>query len=463
MGTKLLLMSHDEKSTGGGLEDLRVYRLGWVYDGQRLHARAVLAISAGQVVHLGPEDEALPEDLQRRLDKATVVDLPSGLALPGLSNAHHHAYSALARGMPVPSGMQDFGQVLEKLWWPLDRSLTTEAVELSALVTAVDCVRHGVTTVADHHASPLALHGSLEIVGRAFRRLGLQALLCFEISDRYRQAGTRAALEENLAFAAAHKDDPHVRGLLGLHASFTLADDTLRQIAAQAPGDLPIHAHVAEDRCDVEHARQHGHAGPLARLASFGLLRPGSLIAHGVHLADEEISLLKLHDAFLVHNPESNLNNRVGVADLARFPRERVLLGTDGMGSNMLASLRAAFLSAKAHSLDPDSALDRSLRAALPNPARYFSHVFGGSCGEIAVGQPADFTVFDYPCPTPFDQDNLAAHLLFGLCPEAKARYVHAHGRLVVDNDMVLGVDEEALMAEARRVARDLWKKFEAG
>jgi putative selenium metabolism protein SsnA len=434
--------------------------LGWVKGVHRLLEGAVLIVEAGKIAHLGLADEPLPEALQRNVEGAKVVDLPMGLALPGLANAHHHAYSALARGMPIAGPMRDFEEVLAKLWWPLDRSLSMEAVELSALLTAMDCVRSGVTSLADHHASPSALRGSLEVVARALGTLGLRALLSFEISDRYGEAGMRAALEENLSFAQNRKSDSRLRGLLGLHASFTLCDQTLGMIAAQSPAQLPIHVHVAEDKCDVEHAKKLGYPGPLMRLASFGLLRPRSLVVHGVHLSDDEIPLLQQHDAYVVHNPESNANNRVGTADLSRFPSQRVLIGTDGMGSNILGSLRAAFLSGASTSARPDEAMERTMGCAWRNTAAYFEQSFGEPCGRIEVGQEADFAIFDYPSPTPLTEHNLDAHLLYGLSASPVARWVYAHGQLVLDDGRFVGLDVEALLKEARQVAAKLWKSL---
>jgi cytosine/adenosine deaminase-related metal-dependent hydrolase len=421
---------------------------------------AVLCVDAGVVKHVGPAAEPWPEELLARTEHAEVVTLPMSIALPGMALAHHHAYSALARGMPLSTPMGNFEQVLERLWWPLDQSLSTEATEVSALVTAVDCLRCGVTSVADHHASPNALQKSLEVVGKSFQKMGLNALLCFEISDRYGQTGVIEALEENLDFFNAHQNDDNLRGMLGLHASFTLSDRTLKTLQEKSPASLPIHVHVAEDECDTRHARSLGHVGPLARLCSFGLLRPESLVVHGVHMVDDEIDLMEKHDAYLVHNPESNANNRVGYADIGRFPCHRILLGTDGMSSSLLGTLRAAFLAARASSQKPAEAMKRCFASALHHTPAYFERAFGRSCGKIRMGNAADFAIFDYASPTPVTCENLPSHLTFGLSVSPRARFVHAHGRLAIDDGRMTFADPEVLARESRRIAVCLWEAF---
>jgi cytosine/adenosine deaminase-related metal-dependent hydrolase len=388
------------------------------------------------------------------------IALPDGLMLPGLINAHHHAYSALARGMPVTGSMENFPRVLESLWWRLDRALDPEAVRLSGLVTALACIRRGVTAVVDHHSSPSCVRGSLDALAGAFGALSMSSVLCFETSDRNGARAFDDAVAENLDFCARHEKHAFSRGLFGLHAGFTLSRASLERLAREIPDDLPVHVHAAEDRCDADHARAEGFAGALDRLAKLGVLRRRSLLAHGVHLAPEELALVEATDAFVVLNPESNANNAVGTADPDRLPETRLLLGTDGMSSDVLGAARFAFLTYKAlggGGRDP-LALVRAM--LFDNPSSYLSALFRRPVGRIAEGAPADFAIFDYTPPTPLGADNLLGHLVFGFAPTPEARWVYANGVSVLEAGRITALDEGAALAAAREASSGVWRRY---
>jgi cytosine/adenosine deaminase-related metal-dependent hydrolase len=439
----------------------RVFRVGWLFDGaQRFITDAELFVDNGKVYGICSHSSHAVDAAKLRMDfaDADVVHLPRALLLPGLMNSHQHFYSAFARGMKLDETPQDFPAILEKLWWRLDRALDQEAVALSALVTALDGLHHGCTAVMDHHSSPSFIRGSLRTIADSIAPLHLTAVLCYEVTDRNGRHAFEDAVAENLDFAEQTAHCDCLRGLFGLHASFTLATDSLQRIKALKWDDLPIHVHVAEDQCDVADAQAKGFTGPLSRLFESGLLTEQSIIVHGVHLDPTEHEILRDVGVCIAHCAESNANNRVGHAALNSFPKSRLLLGTDGMSSNMLATLRATLLLASSHGNAPMF----DVLAALPwrNPARYLSRLFSRSIGQIREGGPADFAVFPYDPPTPITHENLLSHLISGLSQKAEALWVYANGVPVIENGRAVTVDEERIYHDARETAQRTWKKF---
>ena len=411
--------------------------------------RADLRIEDGRIVARAPE-------LAPRAGEET-VDLAGALVLPGFVNAHTHLYSALARGMPPPAEPpRSFVEILEKVWWRLDRALDEEAVRLSALVGAIDAARSGTTLLVDHHASPSFIRGSLDTVRRAVEEVGLRSVLCYETTDRNGVEGRDAGLAESAAFleggAAAL-----TRARVGAHASFTLADESLDRLAAVARGaGSAIHVHVAEDRADVDDAVRRGAAGVVDRLRRHGLLVRDALLVHAVHLDERELAEVQDAGAWLVHCPRSNMNNAVGRARVELF--DHAALGTDGMDEDLLAEARAAFLRMR------DDGRPDAFAAAiglLAGGHRLASALFGLSFGRLEPGAPADLVALDYTPPTPLTADNLAGHLLFGL-DRSHVRSTMVAGRYVMRDRAIVTVDEAAVLSQARAAAARLWERMQA-
>ena len=243
---------------------------------------------------------------------------------PGLVCAHHHLYSALARGMPAPpKAATNFREILEQVWWRLDTALDLEMIRWSAMLGALEALESGTTAIVDHHESPNAIEGSLDVIAGACTEVGLRSLLAYGITDRHGPDGARRGLAENERFIRAGG-----RGLVGVHAAFTCSDDSLASAAGLASDlGVGVHIHVCEGIGDADAQR---------RLV--GLTRDDWLLAHGVHLPTD-------HDlrGTILHNPMSNLNNAVGYADPARFSNP-VALGTDGIGGNVLEAFRLAYV-----------------------------------------------------------------------------------------------------------------------
>jgi putative selenium metabolism protein SsnA len=428
----------------------------------------MLALTGATLIELKPRrvrradllvDGALIAQIGGALPPGTpTLDAAGAVVMPGFVCAHTHLYSALARGMPPPSvAPASFVEILERVWWRLDRALDAEAIEVSALVGAAGAARAGATTLIDHHASPSLIDGSLDLVGGALSQVGLRGALCYEVSDRGGVDEAKAGVAENdrllSLLARAPEERPLLRGLVGAHAGFTLGHATTVALADVAiRHDAGVHIHVAEDAVDARHVVPAREASIVDWLDQYRLLGPRSLLAHCVHVDDAGAERIAAAGAFVAHNPRSNMNNAVGYARPGRFG-DRLVLGTDGIGADMLAEAQAAFLAARDHGhlFDPLPALARaqSLAAAL----------FDTGLGRLEPGCPADLVVLDYDPPTPLDESNLFGHLLFGMS-SANVRDVIVAGREVLRDRRLRTVDEPALHARARAVAARLWERM---
>lgn len=374
-------------------------------------------------------------------------DCSGALILPGNVCAHHHLYSALARGMPYRlEPPRNFLEILQRIWWRLDRALDEESIRASALRGGLDALLAGTTTIVDHHASPNAIDGSLDVIAGALEELGIRSVLCYEVTDRDGPDRAEAGLAENARFM--RKNEGLSRGMAGAHAAFTLGDDTLAACVDQAKG-RGMHIHVAEDAVD-----RNG----VERLQRAGAVDEHSLLAHCVHTAHADIESIEEKNATVVCNPRSNMNNGVGRSPF-NHKRERVALGTDGIDGNMFVEAQAGFFTTREEDLD--APFDWPLRR-LAESAR-----FAGRChGEPLLGTlqreaPADVTVLDVDPPTPLDAGNLAGHFIFGLVA-TKVRDVVVAGRLVVQDRRSTMVDEQAIAAASREVTKKLWHRLDA-
>jgi putative selenium metabolism protein SsnA len=405
----------------------------------------------------------LESDLTERFPGASRLDAHGGMIMPGLINLHHHLYSALARGLAPSSPATDFGQILDKLWWRLDRALTPETVRLSALLGIADSIRWGCTTLFDHHSSPSCIPGSLSTIAGVVAEAGLTALLCYEISDRNGHHEAISGLVENLTFIDSQRNHARIRGTLGLHASFTLANDTLDEAARRRPDGCGCHIHVAEDGLDFQISELSFGAAPLQRLEERGLLDERALLVHGIHLTSAGRAQIARNDSVLIHCPESNANNGVGRLDIERAAAEGCTLGlgTDGMSSAMLRSLRAAFLALRGGRRDPTAGfatLPGILRTNAMVARRFFDEPL---LGEIAPEAPADLCVVDSPPPTPINADNAYAHVVYGAA-EAPVRHTIAHGQVLLEDFRHTTLDISEIAEVARIEAPGLWERFYA-
>jgi putative selenium metabolism protein SsnA len=414
-------------------------------------SRADVTLDGGRVVAVGPG----PDPARG----ASTIDCSGCLILPGNVNAHTHLYSSLARGMPYRlDPPTNFVQILQRVWWRLDRALDEESVRASALVGGIEALLAGTTTVIDHHASPNAIDGSLDVIADALEEVGLRSILCYEVTDRDGPERASEGIEENRRFLKATMGRPLSRGMVGAHASFTLSEDTLAgcvEVAHDAAGG--IHIHVAEDLADQGDAEARFGMPVVERLAAAGALTDRSLLAHCVHVHPTEISLIAQSGAAVAHNARSNMNNAVGRAPVEALG-PHVALGTDGIGSDMFAESQAAYwrLRDTVMVASPERTLVR-----LAEGAGIGGTVFDEpSLGRIEPGAPADLVVLDYPAPTPVEGDSIAGHWMFGLS-SGRVRDVVVNGQVVVRDRRSTRVDQGTVAAEAARVATRLWDRMD--
>ncbi|NOX84413.1 MAG: amidohydrolase family protein [Chlorobi bacterium] len=361
---------------------------------------------------------------------------------------HHHAYSALARGMPAPEKLpQNFLEILQYIWWSLDKALDRESIKASALVTAMACAKAGATFVIDHHASPNSIEGSLNIIAEAFEEVGISHLLCYEISDRDGIEKAEAGLSETGNYLQKKQ------GLVGLHASFTVGNETLKKAAEMMEKmQSGIHIHVAEDLLDEEDSRKKYGKRVIERLNDYGILNSQkTILAHCLHLDEKERELVRISKAWVVENMESNLNNNVGYFN-GNGLGERIMLGTDGMHSDMLRSAQQAYFAGQRF----DNIDFRAAYARLRNVHKYLSHNGFSGDGEN------NLVVLDYPTPTPFNKENFLSHFIFGLS-SCHVRDVISSGKLIVRDKKLLTVNEEEINGFSKEQALHLWSKMISG
>ena len=417
-----------------------------------------LLLRDGHIARIAPAG-AIPGPFDR------VLDAKGKVVMPGFVNAHMHYYSTLVRGLGKAAPSRDFQEVLTNLWWRLDRQLTLDDVEVCAQVILLDAIRKGTTTLVDHHASPGAVSGSLDRIAKAVKASGLRACLCYEVSDRDGATVTDRGLEENAAFARACAEarDPQLRALFGLHAAFTLSDATLER-ATRLGHDLGIgfHVHVAEAASDVAmNLEKHGQT-PVTRLAAHGILGKGSIAAHAVHVDEADMETLARTETFVAHNPQSNLNNAVGIANMPELVRHgvRVGLGTDAMTVNMLEELRVGLWAQHLRQDDPSCGfMELADTLFLRNP-ELATQLWGFPLGTLEEGTAADVILVDYDPPTPLDDSTALGHLVFGIS-QATVDTTICGGRILMESKRLqIDIDEVALATRSRELARKLWERF---
>ncbi len=400
-------------------------------------------------------------EMKKRYPKADAVNCNGKIIMPGFICTHHHFYSTMARGMAIPGEpASNFVEILERLWWKLDMALDDEDITLSAQIPLIECIRNGTTTVIDHHASPSMRDGSLDLIETAVRQAGLRASLCYEVSDRNIPGG---GIKENERFIKkTGKGDGQIAAMMGLHASFTLSDKTLEQCVGIAKdAGVGCHVHVAEDAADRNDSVKKYGMPTVNRLNKMGASGEKSLFIHCVHIDDSEMDIIAATKTAVVHNPESNMNNAVGVTKILDMLKKDILvgLGTDGMSSDMLAQMRCAYLLHRLANHDPRVAFMEAPQMLLQNNAEICKRQFGLKLGEIAEGCPADLAILDYQPPTPISDANFLGHLIFGLV-DATVDTTVCKGKILMKNKKILVVDEERIAARSRELAPKMWKRL---
>ncbi|MCX5800162.1 MAG: putative aminohydrolase SsnA [Candidatus Eisenbacteria bacterium] len=408
-------------------------------------------------------DVGQAKDLRERYACEVKVDARNKVVLPGFICAHHHLYSTMARGFAPPGEpARCFGEILERLWWKLDRALLEDDVYLSALIPLIECIRNGTTAIIDHHASPSCRDGSLDLIAKAVLESGIRASLCYEVSDRNVPAGGLAENERFLKRMAAEKS-PFLTGMMGLHASMTVSDDTLAGCRAVAERyGVGYHIHVAEGLEDHTDSLTKYGIRTVERLVTRGICGKNSLYIHCVNIDEREMDLVKDTGTMVVHNPESNMNNAVGVAKVLAMMAKGILvgLGTDGMASDMPAQMRCAYLLHRLDNRDPRVAFCEAPQLLLWNNAAIAAKLFPARLGVIERGAAADFAILDYIPPTTLEAGNFLGHFIFGMVDAVVDTTIVA-GKILMQNKQILSLDEEEIAARSRKLAAKVWSRIQ--
>jgi putative selenium metabolism protein SsnA len=439
-----------------------------------------MLITNGTLVTFGEENEIIPHgalliegdqiaalgrttELVDRYPDEEILDAQGKLVMPGTICAHTHFYGAFARGMaPKTEPPSNFLQILEYLWWRLDKALNLDDVRYSALVCLVDAIRNGTTTLIDHHASPHAIVGSLDVIAEAVTEAGLRACLCYEVSDRDGEEIAIEGIKENERFIK-EASGSLLAGTFGLHASLTLSDETLKR-AAEVAGELTagFHLHVAEDKADPADSLKRSGLRVVERLEKAGILGAKTIAAHCVHIDAFETDILRETATKVAHNPRSNMNNAVGVADVPRMLRRGidVGLGNDGFSNNMFSEMKTAYLLHKHAQGDPRvMGADQVLQMAVRNNRRIANLFFPKPLGELSIGAYADIILLDYISTTPLHAGNFPWHLIFGM-DGGQVDTTIVGGKVLMKDRKLLTLDEEAICARSRELARKLWARM---
>ncbi len=407
------------------------------------------------------------EALKAQYPTAETIDAHGGVIMPGLINAHNHIYSAFARGLSIKgNNPRTFVEILDQLWWTIDRHLLLADTARSADATFIDCIENGVTTVIDHHASYGGITGSLFAIAESAKKYGVRANLCYEISDRDGPEKMKAAVKENVDFITYARQDTSglLAGVMGLHAPFTLSNDTLAYCVGQSPKDAGYHIHVAEGMADVLLSlKEHGKR-PVYRLHDFGMLGPHTLCGHCTHVSEPEIDLLKETDSMVVHNPESNMGNAIGCPPVLKMVEKGVLigLGTDGYTNDMLESYKVGNLLHKHNNADPTVAWTEIPAMLFENNRKMCARFFETPLGILAPGAAADVIVCDYDPLTPMNASNINSHVMFGMNGHNVATTI-IDGQVKMKDRQLLGVDKAKVMADCRQQAQSLWNRINQG
>lgn len=424
---------------------------------------------ASVIIGIDGKIEAIIENNSENLNftgQNEEIDAYKQYLMPASICAHTHFYGAFSRGMYIPGEAPDaFPAILEKLWWKLDKSLDEKANYYSALVCIIDAIRHGTTTLIDHHASPNAITGSLDVIAKAIKESGIRASLCYEVTDRDGDEKALQGLEENIRFINELKNNPDdlLSGLFGLHASLTLSDETLQKARDRCPKDIGFHIHAAEHEVDEYDSLKKSGKRVIERLDDYGILGDKTVVAHGVHIDAKEIGLLAMSETWLSHQPRSNMNNAVGLPPIESMMNAgvKVCLGNDGFSNSMWQEWNAAYLAHKLINNDPRRMpADLIYQMAVVNNRELIKKQFNGlETGIIKPGAAADLILVDYKPFTDLNSDNLPWHIVFGF-RESMVTTTIVNGKVLMKDRVLTTLDEEAITKEAKSISSNVWKTF---
>lgn len=428
-------------------------------DGLPFVENGAVAIEGTRIAEVGRDQE-----IKEKYRDAQYIDAKGGVIMPAFINAHEHIYSAMARGLSIkgynPKGFLD---ILEGQWWTIDRKLTMEQIKYSAMDTILAGIRNGVTTIFDHHASFGQISGSLFTIAEAAKELGMRACLCYEVSDRDGKEKAREAVMENAEFIrCALKDDTDmIAGMMGMHAQFTISDETMELAAANKPAEAGYHIHVAEGIEDLHDCLKKYGKRIVDRLMDWGILGKKTLLGHCIYINSHEMDLIRDTETMVVHNPESNMGNACGCPPVMELVKRGIVtgLGTDGYTHDMTESFKAANVLHKHHLCDPNAAWSEVPKMLFEHNAAIAGRYFKAPLGVLKPGAAADVIVVDYDPPTRLDETNCNGHILFGMTGRDVVTTI-GNGKVLMKDREIKVADTKEVMAKCRESSAKLWKSI---
>ena len=418
--------------------------------------KGAVAFEGTKIVEVGEEAALLA-----KYPDAKRIDAKGGVIMPAFINAHTHIYSALARGLSiVGNNPTNFYEVLDGTWWAIDRKLTLKGTKASADALYIDCIKQGVTTIFDHHASYCEIPGSLFEIAKSAKEFGIRSCLCYEVSDRDGEEKCLQAIKENADFITycEEQNDPMLKAMFGGHALFTISDKTFDRMVGANNGRTGYHIHVSEGMNDVYDSLLNYGRRPVQRLQDHGILGPKTILGHCIHVNTAEIEIIKETDTMVVNNPESNMGNAVGICPVLPLYKNGILLGmgTDAYTNDMLESLKVALCSQRSNACMPNVAWCEVTDMLFKNNAKIGARYFPNELGVLKAGAAADIIVMDYKPFTPFSDANIDGHMIFGMTGR-QCQTTIGNGKVLMLDRELQGIDEEAVNAHILEEAKKLW------
>ncbi|MFI3312741.1 MAG: putative aminohydrolase SsnA [Eubacteriales bacterium] len=403
-------------------------------------------------------------DMRAQYPQAEIVDAHGGVIMPAFINTHTHIYSALARGLAINgNNPTNFLEVLEGLWWNIDRHLTLKGTKASADALMMDCIKQGVTTIFDHHASFCEIPGSLMEIAKAAKEFGVRSCLCYEVSDRDGEEKSIQSVQENADFIdyCEKHPDPMLAAMFGGHALFTISDKTFERMVAANNGRVGYHIHVAEGMNDVYDSLQNYGRRPIQRLQDHGILGDKTILGHCIHVNTAEMEIIANTGTMCVNNPESNMGNAVGCSPIIQLLNHGITvgLGTDAYTNDMLESIKVALAIQKHNACHPNVGWCEVTDMLFKNNAIMAEKSFGTKLGTLQAGAAADVIVMDYKPFTPFSDGNIDGHMLFGMTGR-QCETTIANGKILMQDRKMVGIDEEAINANILVESKKLWSEL---
>ncbi|MCR4907904.1 MAG: putative aminohydrolase SsnA [Lachnospiraceae bacterium] len=415
-----------------------------------------VVIEKDKILEVGFETE-----LKAKYPEADYISAHGGIIMPGLINAHTHIYSGLARGLSIKgNNPTNFLEILKGLWWAIDGKLTLDGTRASAYATILDCIRDGVTTIFDHHASFGEIPGSLFAIKDVAKELGIRSCLCYEVSERSGEEKTLQGIKENADFITwtEEENDDMIKAMFGGHALFTISDKTFEKMVEANNGRAGFHIHVAEGMLDVYDSLRNYGCLPVNRLLHNGILGKKTLLGHCVHISHGEMEIIKETGTRVVNNPESNMGNAVGSAPVLQMMKKGILvgMGTDAYTHDMLESLKVFLIIQRHVAALPNVAWGEAMTMLFENNRKIAEECFGTPIGILKEGAKADVIVMDYHPFTPLSDENIDGHILFGMMGK-NCRTTVINGRVVYKDREFVDIDEEKINAWTMEQSKKLW------